>query len=49
MIAAAKSNVEWAASAKMPRLPLSRPTTIFKPVNSTAATIELSAALDFSL
>lgn len=48
MSAAAMSKAEWAASAKIPRLPVAKPTTNFKPVKKTAATTEVRAADVFS-
>src|ERR1039457_4889293 len=42
--AATRSSPECAASARMPRLPVSTPTTIFMVVSPTAASSEPSAA-----
>src|ERR1019366_7022025 len=47
--AATRSSPECAASARMPRLPVNRPTTIFMAVSPTAATSEFSAAERFSV
>src|ERR1019366_6913875 len=46
--AATRSSAECAASARMPRLPVSRPTMVFMVVSPTAASSELSAADRFS-
>src|ERR1035438_8506550 len=42
--AATRSSPECAASARMPRLPVSRPTMVFIAVSATAARSELNAA-----
>lgn len=47
-IAATRSRPEWAASAKMPRLPVTKPTPSLSSVRSAAAMTELSAADRFS-
>jgi hypothetical protein len=47
-MAAARSSPEWAASARMPMLPLSKPTATFMPVSRNAAATEFSAARFFS-
>src|ERR1035437_4831377 len=47
--AATRSSPECAASARMPRLPVNSPTTIFIAVSPTAASRELSAAERFSV
>src|ERR1039458_3019047 len=46
--AATRSSPECAASARMPRLPVSRPTMVFIAVSATAASSELNAADRFS-
>src|SRR5215471_8327721 len=47
-IAATRSRPEWAASDKMPRLPVVTPTAIFRAVMATAAKTELAATRRFS-
>ena len=47
-MAATRSSAEWAASARMPKLPVQRPMASFIPVSATAATTELLAARFFS-
>ena len=49
MIAATKSNPEWAASDKIPRLPVQTPTAIFNPVTQNAPAMDESATVDFSV
>ena len=49
MIAASKSNAEWAASDKIPRLPVQTPTVIFNPVIQNAPAMDESATVDFSV
>jgi hypothetical protein len=46
--AATRSSPEWAASARMPRLPVKRPTTSFIRVRKRAAKTEFRAADLFS-
>jgi hypothetical protein len=48
MIAAIRSSPEWAASDKIPKLPVVTPTTIFRPVMAIAASTELPATERFS-
>src|SRR5579859_297615 len=45
---AIRSSPECAASERMPRLPVESPTTIFRPVMTTAAKTEFPAAERFS-
>ncbi len=46
--AAIKSSPEWAASERMPRLPVVTPTKILSPVTAIAAKTELAATVRFS-
>ena len=43
-----RSSAEWAASERMPRLPVVTPTTIFAAVMRMAASTELPATARFS-
>ncbi len=45
---AIRSSPEWAASERMPRLPVLTPTRILRPVMTTAARTEFPAAARFS-
>ena len=49
MMAAIRSRIEWAASDRMPKLPVENPTTIFSVVTAIAATTEFPATARFSV